>query len=107
MRLHVQTAWFENGFVFLPRNATWLADYVTELTGFPGTKYDDQFDSTTQALSHLNVPSGLEVGDACAVSLLLDPLDQCLQIAGPSSKILHYSATFLDKTCRNQGRRLP
>jgi predicted phage terminase large subunit-like protein len=61
MRLHAQTAWFENGFVFLPRNAQWLADYVTELTGFPGTKHDDQVDSTTQALSHLNVPSGLEV----------------------------------------------
>jgi predicted phage terminase large subunit-like protein len=61
MRLHAQTAWFENGFVSLPRNAQWLADYVTELTGFPGTKFDDQVDSTTQALSHLNVPSSLEI----------------------------------------------
>lgn len=61
MRLHAQTAWFENGLVFLPRHAPWLSDYVTEPTGFPGTKYDDQVDSTTQALSHLNVPSGLEV----------------------------------------------
>ncbi len=61
MRLHAQTAWFENGFVFLPRSASWLSDYVTELTGFPGTKFDDQVDSTTQALSHLSVPCGLEV----------------------------------------------
>jgi len=61
MRLHAQTAWFENGFVFLPRNARWLADYVTELTGFPGTRYDDQVDSTTQALSYLKVPSALEI----------------------------------------------
>jgi predicted phage terminase large subunit-like protein len=61
MRLHAQTAWFENGLVFLPRKAQWLADYVTELTGFPGTKYDDQVDSTTQALSYLNLPSGLDV----------------------------------------------
>jgi predicted phage terminase large subunit-like protein len=60
MRLHAQTAWFESGFVFLPCNASWLADYVTELTGFPGTRFDDQVDSTTQALSHLNVPSGLK-----------------------------------------------
>jgi predicted phage terminase large subunit-like protein len=52
MRLHAQTAWFESGFVFLPCNASWLADYVTELTGFPGTRFDDQVDSTTQALSH-------------------------------------------------------
>jgi predicted phage terminase large subunit-like protein len=61
MRLHAQTAWFENGLVFLPRNAPWLADYVTELTGFPGTKYDDQVDSTTQALSYLKVASALEI----------------------------------------------
>jgi hypothetical protein len=37
----------------LPRHATWLADYVAELTGFPGTKFDDQVDSTTQALQFL------------------------------------------------------
>jgi len=61
LRLHAQTAWFENGFVFLPRSAHWLADYVVELTGFPGTKYDDQVDSTTQALVHLKEPSSLEV----------------------------------------------
>jgi predicted phage terminase large subunit-like protein len=61
MRLHAQTAWFENGLVFLPRSAPWLADYVTELTGFPGTKYDDQVDSTTQALDHLKARSSLEM----------------------------------------------
>jgi predicted phage terminase large subunit-like protein len=53
MRLNAQTGWFENGLVFLPRNAPWLADYVAELTGVPGTKHDDQVDSTTQALDHL------------------------------------------------------
>jgi phage terminase large subunit-like protein len=46
MRVHAQTAWFENGFVLLPRSTAWLADYVTELTGFPGAKFDDQVDST-------------------------------------------------------------
>jgi predicted phage terminase large subunit-like protein len=61
MRLHAQTALFESGFVLLPRRSSWLADYVTELTGFPGTKYDDQVDSTTQALSHMKAPSGLEI----------------------------------------------
>jgi predicted phage terminase large subunit-like protein len=61
MRLHAQTAWFENGLVFLPRHASWLSEYVTELTGFPGSRYDDQVDSTTQALSRLKVPSSLEI----------------------------------------------
>jgi predicted phage terminase large subunit-like protein len=61
MRLHAQTAWLENGLVLLPRTAPWLADYVTELTGFPGTKYDDQVDSTTQALDHLRARSAAEI----------------------------------------------
>jgi predicted phage terminase large subunit-like protein len=42
MRLYNQTVHFENGRVFLPKEAPWLAKYVKELTGFPGTAYDDQ-----------------------------------------------------------------
>jgi predicted phage terminase large subunit-like protein len=52
MRLHAQSIYFENGRVFLPREAPWLAEYIAELTGFPGTRYDDQVDSTTQFLDH-------------------------------------------------------
>jgi predicted phage terminase large subunit-like protein len=32
MRLHAQTAMFENGYVLLPSEAPWLNDYVKELT---------------------------------------------------------------------------
>ena len=51
MRLIAQTATIENGFVYLPREAHWLAEYVHELTTFPYAKYDDQVDSTSQALA--------------------------------------------------------
>lgn len=61
MRLHAQTDLFEAGRVLLPKEAPWLNDYVAEITGFPGTKFDDQVDSTTQALDHMRVPSGLEI----------------------------------------------
>ena len=30
-----------------------IVEYVVELVGFPGTKYDNQVDSTTQALDHM------------------------------------------------------
>jgi len=53
MRLHTQTAVFENGRVLLPKEAPWLAEYINELTGFPGSRYADQVDSTTQALDYL------------------------------------------------------
>jgi len=42
MRLHAQTATIENGFVHLPREAHWLADYLHELTVFPNGRHDDQ-----------------------------------------------------------------
>jgi predicted phage terminase large subunit-like protein len=53
MRLYAQTALFENGRVLMPRRASWLVDYLNELTSFPGSKHDDQVDSTTQALHYM------------------------------------------------------
>jgi predicted phage terminase large subunit-like protein len=50
MRLYAQTAMIENGFVYLPREAPWLAEYLHEMLTFPNSKYDDQVDSTSQAL---------------------------------------------------------
>ena len=50
MRLHATTNTIENGFVYLPEKASWLPEYLHELTTFPNGKYDDQADSTSQAL---------------------------------------------------------
>jgi predicted phage terminase large subunit-like protein len=50
MRLHSVTSTIENGFVHLPEKASWLGEYLHELTSFPKGKYDDQADSTSQAL---------------------------------------------------------
>jgi hypothetical protein len=50
MRLHSVTSTIENGFVYLPHEADWLAVYLHELTTFPNGKHDDQADSTSQAL---------------------------------------------------------
>ncbi len=55
MRFNAQTATIENGFVYLPREAPWLADYLHEITTFPNAKYDDQADSTSQALAWINL----------------------------------------------------
>jgi predicted phage terminase large subunit-like protein len=50
MRMHAQTAMIENGFVHLPKEAAWLAEYLHELTVFPKGKHDDQVDSSAQML---------------------------------------------------------
>ena len=50
-RMKIQSAKFEGGLVFLPTNAPWLADYEAELFAFPNARYNDQVDSTAQALA--------------------------------------------------------
>src|ERR1700691_1264930 len=45
------TPMFEAGEVLLPKNALWLPDYIRELLTFPEATYDDQVDSTSQALA--------------------------------------------------------
>ena len=56
MRLHAQTALIENGFVYIPETAPWLAEYLHEMTVFPKGKYDDQADSTAQFLDWFKKP---------------------------------------------------
>jgi predicted phage terminase large subunit-like protein len=41
MRMHAQTAMIENGFVHLPKEAAWLAEYLHELGAFPKGRPDD------------------------------------------------------------------
>jgi len=50
MRMHSVTSTIENGLVHLPDKASWLGEYLHELASFPKGKYDDQADSTSQAL---------------------------------------------------------
>jgi predicted phage terminase large subunit-like protein len=59
-RLRCHTAKFEAGLVFFPRQAPWLADYQGELFAFPKVHFDDQVDSTAQALAI--DPSGYDIG---------------------------------------------
>jgi predicted phage terminase large subunit-like protein len=50
MRMYAVTSTIENGFVHIPDSAGWLEPYLYELAVFPNGKYDDQVDSTSQAL---------------------------------------------------------
>ena len=50
MRMYSGTTTIENGFVHIPDKAAWLNEYLHELATFPKGKFDDQVDSTSQAL---------------------------------------------------------
>lgn len=56
-RAQQQTVKFEQGRVWLPAHAPWLALYEAELFQFPHCKFDDQVDSTVQLLSATDYPN--------------------------------------------------
>jgi len=49
-RMEAQSARFEAGQVYLPKEAPWLGAFLHELLAFPHTRYDDQIDSVSQIL---------------------------------------------------------
>jgi predicted phage terminase large subunit-like protein len=51
-RMSIASAQFEAGQVHFPERASWLAELEAELFSFPGSKYDDQVDSISQAINH-------------------------------------------------------
>ena len=55
-RLQAVSPLFEAGNVYLPnpQKYPWVEEYIDELTTFPSAANDDQVDSTSQALNHLN-----------------------------------------------------
>jgi len=51
-RMSIASALFEAGQVHFPERAPWLPELEAELFSFPGSRYDDQIDSISQALNH-------------------------------------------------------
>jgi predicted phage terminase large subunit-like protein len=51
-RMAIASAKFEAKQVYLPERASWLSDLEAELFSFPGSRYDDQIDSISQALNN-------------------------------------------------------
>lgn len=64
-RLQAVAPFFRSGNVLIPSDsaAEWAAQWVHEITTFPGSKQDDQVDAASQALSHLLVGSEDDDGD--------------------------------------------
>ena len=50
-RLRAQLPKIEAGRLLLPRNASWLQEFISELLGFPSGRHDDQVDALTQAMA--------------------------------------------------------
>ena len=57
VRAHAASPDVEAGNVYLPEDAPWIHDFIEEHAAFPTGKYDDQVDSMTQAIIHMNKKS--------------------------------------------------
>lgn len=57
VRANAVTPTIEAGRVYLPEGASWLTDYLDELSSFPTARHDDLVDSTTMALDWMRRPS--------------------------------------------------
>jgi predicted phage terminase large subunit-like protein len=62
MRMSLATSTMENGMMYVPEKAPWLEIYLHELVTFPRGKFNDQVDSTSQALEWLKGRSHLMSG---------------------------------------------
>jgi predicted phage terminase large subunit-like protein len=58
-RVNAISPLIEAGKIYLPESTNWLHDYIEELTSFPSGEYDDQVDSTSQALNWLSKNSNV------------------------------------------------
>ena len=62
MRFNSVSARIEAEQVFVPLQASWLEDYLTELMMFPAARHDNQVDSTSQALIYAFIFQGKNLG---------------------------------------------
>ncbi len=58
VRMEIVNPMIESGRTFLPDTAPWLYDYLEEMSLFNNGEYDDQVDSTSQALSYFQQRAG-------------------------------------------------
>jgi predicted phage terminase large subunit-like protein len=92
MRMNSVTGTIENGFVHLPDKAAWLGEYLHELTTFPNGKYDDQADSTSQALDWIK---------SCSMNETLGWIDYLKHYSEPTPLSVRISAIPQSMPCTN------
>jgi predicted phage terminase large subunit-like protein len=63
-RAQAVTPAIHGGRVFLPENASWLPDFLDEMSSFPNGLHDDIVDSLSQALNYLRQPESVLMTDA-------------------------------------------
>lgn len=57
-RVNAVSAAIESGHVYVPKEASWLGEYLDQWSAFPAGAHDDMVDSSSQALSYLLYSNG-------------------------------------------------
>lgn len=77
----------EGGRVFLPEDAPWLDDFLSELQSFPASKHDDQTDALViglDTLSRIGISASSDFGALPDISQSLNSLAQSAPMLSPS-----------------------
>jgi predicted phage terminase large subunit-like protein len=69
-RAHAVTPAIQGGQAFLPETASWLPDFLDEMSSFPDGLHDDIVDSTSQALNYLRQTKSVLMTDATIRNML-------------------------------------
>ena len=112
MRMTGQTHWIEGGYVYLPKDATWVPEFMHEMAMFPNGKYDDQVDALSQALDFLGNPrikgwaylenARRELAEWRARGEALS--DEVEWVSGPNAK-MHYAKGSMEWQAEQQARK--
>jgi predicted phage terminase large subunit-like protein len=57
-RMELRSPMVEAGCLYLPRDAHWLGEFLTEFLAFPRGRHDDQIDALSQLLEWINRRQG-------------------------------------------------
>jgi predicted phage terminase large subunit-like protein len=95
MRMHSVSSTVENGFVYIPAQAEWLSQYLHEMAVFPNGKFDDQVDSTSQALDWSKSVVGADyLGVIGYERRLVAKLGLRSQLDSPQNQMIQYHLKY-------------
>jgi predicted phage terminase large subunit-like protein len=97
MRMFNVTTTIENGFVHIPETSEWVEPYVYELTVFNRGRFDDQVDSTSQALAWFR--------DGC--SQCLGVIEYYKQLHAETMAPMRPQSRICSKCKKEMGQRIP
>jgi predicted phage terminase large subunit-like protein len=103
-RANAASPWYQQGLIFHPQGAPWLANYEDELLAFPAADDDDQVDSASQLIIFVSGEGPISIS---TVEWGRGVESDAYHVAGLSLDELSDRAAPESRAALSRGRRLP